>query len=140
MPSIQPALKQGKVFLNTIPTSQTVEGGMLKILWQFMTAKNEREPILPLGPFHTDANIYNTPPGNGLRITWMGHSSLLIEIDGKRILTDPVWGERASFASFIGPKRFFEPPLPLDQLPPLDAVIISHDHYDHLDQGTIEFF
>ena len=65
---------------------------------------------------------------------------MLIEIDGKRILTDPVWSERASFSSFIGPKRFFAPPLRLDELPPLDAVLLSHDHYDHLDKETIKFF
>jgi len=138
MSTIQPAKKSGKVFENPIPTSQKVEGGMLKTMWQFMTTKNEREPAEPLGPFHTDPTIYNTHPANGLRITWMGHSSMLIEIDGKRILTDPVWGERASFSSFVGPKRFFPAPLPLIQLPALDAIILSHDHYDHLDYPTIK--
>jgi L-ascorbate metabolism protein UlaG (beta-lactamase superfamily) len=62
----------------------------------------------------------------------MGHSSLLIEMDGKRILTDPVIG-RASFVSWAGPARFFPYPLPIEQMPALDAIIISHDHYDHLD-------
>lgn len=111
---------------------------MLKILWQFLTTDNEREPKKQLGPFHTDASIYNTPPATGLRITWMGHSSLIIEIDGKRILTDPVWGPRASFSSFVGPRRFFPAPLPLVQLPELDVIILSHDHYDHLDYPTIK--
>lgn len=138
MAAIQPAKKEGKVFQNTIPTSQKVEGGMLKTLWQFMTTNNEREPKQQLGPFHTDARIYNTPPASGLRITWMGHSSLIIEIDGKRILTDPVWGPRASFSAFVGPKRFFPAPLPLEELPLLDAIILSHDHYDHLDYPTIK--
>ncbi|MDI1450974.1 MBL fold metallo-hydrolase [Polyangium sp. 6x1] len=81
---------------------------------------------------------FETPPPSGLRITWLGHSSMLIEIDGHRILTDPVWGERASPLTWIGPARFYAPPLPLEDLPSLDAVIISHDHYDHLDQPTIE--
>ena len=111
---------------------------MLKIFWQFLTTDNEREPKKPLGPFSTDTAIYNTAPASGMRITWIGHSSLIIEVDGKRILTDPVWGPRASFSSFVGPKRFFAPPLPLDQLPPLDAIILSHDHYDHLDYPTIK--
>ena len=138
MPKIQPAKKQGKVYQNPIPTSQKLEGGMPKILWQMMTSKNERVPKTQLGPFHTDASIYQKPPASGLRITWMGHSSLLIEIDGKRILTDPVWGQRASFVKFAGPKRFFPAPLPLKDLPSLDAIILSHDHYDHLDYPTIK--
>jgi len=138
MSQIQPSQKIGKIYQNTVPTSQSVKGGMLKILWQFLTTDNEREPKKQLGPFHTDASIYNTPPATGLRITWMGHSSLIIEIDGKRILTDPVWGPRASFSSFVGPKRFFPAPLPLVQLPELDVIILSHDHYDHLDYPTIK--
>lgn len=136
MSYLKPAKKEGKTFINPIPTVQTTEN-MAVMMLKFITAKGEREPINPLGPFHTDHNTYNTPPANGLRITWMGHSSLLIEIDGYRILTDPVWGQRASFVSFAGPKRFFDAPLPLQNLPKLDAIILSHDHYDHLDYPTI---
>ncbi len=62
---------------------------------------------------------------------------MLVEIDGMRVLTDPVWGERASPLSFAGPKRFQPVPVPISGLPPLDAVIVSHDHYDHLDYPTI---
>jgi len=93
-----------------------------------------------LGPFVTDPATFEKAPLSGLRITWMGHSGILIEIDGKRILTDPVWSDRASFSKFFGPKRFFKAPLALSELPPLDAVIISHDHYDHLDKETISYF
>lgn len=130
--------KQGKNFLNPVPTTQKLEGGIAKLMWQYMTSKEERVPTRTLGPFSTDTGIFTTPPANGLRITWIGHSSLLIEIDGKRLLTDPVWGERASFSSLIGPKRFFPAPLPLLELPQLDAIILSHDHYDHLDYPTIK--
>ena len=137
MEPIQPARKEGKAYQNPIPTSQRVEGGFLKTLWQFMTTKNEREPAAPLGPFQTNPAIYDVSPPGGLRVTWMGHSSVLIETDGYRLLTDPVWGNRASFSSFIGPKRFFPAPLPLDKWPKLDAIILSHDHYDHLDYPTI---
>jgi len=77
------------------------------------------------------------PPKTGLRVTWLGHSTLLIEIDGHTFLTDPVWGERTSPLTWAGPKRFYEPPLPLDRLPRLDAILLSHDHYDHLDHPTI---
>ncbi len=64
-------------------------------------------------------------------------STVLLEIDGWRVLTDPVWGPRASPSRFIGPKRFQPIPVAIRELPPLDAVIVSHDHYDHLDYSTI---
>jgi len=76
-------------------------------------------------------------PNSGLRVTWFGHSTLLLEIDGHRFLTDPVWSERVGPTSFTGPKRFFPPPLALRDLPTVDAVVLSHDHYDHLDYKTI---
>jgi L-ascorbate metabolism protein UlaG (beta-lactamase superfamily) len=62
---------------------------------------------------------------------------MLIEIDGTRVLVDPVWDNRSSPVSWAGPKRFFDAPLPLTELPPIDAVLISHDHYDHLGKQTI---
>jgi len=71
------------------------------------------------------------------RATWLGHSTVLLEIDGVRVLTDPVWGERVSPVSFAGPRRFHPVPVRLDELPAVDAVLVSHDHYDHLDHGTI---
>ncbi len=77
------------------------------------------------------------PPAGGLRLTWMGHSSVLAEIDGHRVLFDPVWGERCSPFAFAGPRRVHPVPVPLSSLGPLDAVVISHDHYDHLDMGTV---
>jgi len=83
------------------------------------------------------ATDFSEPPASGLRITWLSHSTLLIEIDGLRVLIDPVWGERASPFNWLGPERFFPPPLPFEQLPGLDVVVISHDHYDHLDFPTI---
>jgi L-ascorbate metabolism protein UlaG (beta-lactamase superfamily) len=78
------------------------------------------------------------PPVTGLRLTWMGHSSVLAEIDGHRVLFDPVWGERCSPFPFVGPKRLHPVPLPLAALGPVDVVVISHDHYDHLDMPTIK--
>ena len=83
------------------------------------------------------ATAWARPPDSGLRATWLGHSTVLIEIDGLRVLTDPVWGQRASPSRFAGPKRFQPVPVRLSALPPLDAVIVSHDHYDHLDYPTI---
>jgi L-ascorbate metabolism protein UlaG (beta-lactamase superfamily) len=110
---------------------------IFKVLALYLTNRQERVPKKQLGPFLTDATIYQHPPASGLRITWMGHSSMLIEVDGLRILIDPVWDQRASPQSFLGPKRFFPPPLSLDLLPSLDVVLISHNHYDHFGKQTI---
>jgi L-ascorbate metabolism protein UlaG (beta-lactamase superfamily) len=79
-----------------------------------------------------------TPPASGLRITWLGHSTMLVEIDGKRVLTDPMWSDRAGPLTWIGPRRWYPPPIALADLPHIDAVVVSHDHYDHLDHRTIE--
>ena len=76
-------------------------------------------------------------PPSGLRVTWFGHSSTLLEVDGTRVLTDPIWSERASPVAWAGPHRWYPPTIALAQLPPVDAVLISHDHYDHLDMPTI---
>jgi L-ascorbate metabolism protein UlaG (beta-lactamase superfamily) len=72
-----------------------------------------------------------------LGVTWLGHSTVLVEIAGKRVLTDPVFSDRVSPSQVFGPKRFFAPPLALDELPKVDVVLISHDHYDHLDRATV---
>ncbi|MFD6857110.1 MBL fold metallo-hydrolase [Rhodococcus sp. NPDC060090] len=73
-----------------------------------------------------------------LAVTWLGHSSVLIEIDGYRVLADPVWSDRVSPSATVGPMRLHRMPMELSVLPPIDAVIISHDHYDHLDRFTVE--
>ncbi len=72
-----------------------------------------------------------------LAVTWYGHASVLVEVDGRRVLVDPMWSERASPSPLIGPKRMHPVPTGIDELPPLDVVIISHDHYDHLDLPTV---
>jgi len=70
-------------------------------------------------------------------VTWIGHSTFLIQLDGLNILTDPHWGDRASPVAFAGPRRLVPPGLRFDELPPIHAVVISHDHYDHLDADTV---
>ncbi|OLB93770.1 MAG: hypothetical protein AUH30_19355 [Candidatus Rokubacteria bacterium 13_1_40CM_68_15] len=70
-------------------------------------------------------------------ITWIGHSTFLVQIDGVNILTDPHWGDRASPVRFTGPRRLVAPGMRFEDLPPIHAVIISHDHYDHLDETTV---
>jgi L-ascorbate metabolism protein UlaG (beta-lactamase superfamily) len=137
MTVLQRAEKVGGKFQNPVETRVGGLSMMFKILPLYLTNKEERVPRHPLGPFQTDISVYRQVPPSGLRITWLGHSSMLMEIDGARILVDPVWDKRASPISFIGPKRFFEAPLAISDLPPLDAVLISHDHYDHLGKDTV---
>ncbi|MET8115215.1 MBL fold metallo-hydrolase [Streptomyces prasinus] len=103
--------------------------------------KENRSHRAPYGalPVHaTTLADLARPPASGLRLTWMGHSSVLVEIDGRRVLFDPVWGERCSPFPFAGPKRLHPAPLPLTALGPVDVVVISHDHYDHLDLPTVK--
>ncbi|MGX2993522.1 MBL fold metallo-hydrolase [Streptomyces sp. JNUCC 64] len=97
-----------------------------------------RAPRGPV-PLHPDTRAeLARPPADGLRITWMGHSTVLAEIDGRRVLFDPVWGERCSPFAFAGPRRLHPVPVPLAALGTVDVVVISHDHYDHLDMPTIK--
>jgi N-acyl-phosphatidylethanolamine-hydrolysing phospholipase D len=71
-------------------------------------------------------------------VTWVGHATLLIQLDGVNLLTDPHWGERASPLSWAGPRRLSPPGLAFEDLPPIHAVLISHDHYDQLDLDTVK--
>jgi L-ascorbate metabolism protein UlaG (beta-lactamase superfamily) len=137
MSMLKPATRTGNKFQNPVETGIGTLAMLPKFLWLLAKNKEERFPRHPLGPFRTDPSVYLTAPRTGLRITWMGHSAMLIEIDGFRVLVDPVWDPRASPVRWLGPKRFFDPPLPLDELPRLDAVLISHDHYDHLGKDTV---
>jgi L-ascorbate metabolism protein UlaG (beta-lactamase superfamily) len=109
-------------------------------LSEFLCGGNRRVPSGAL-PIADPRNAWRHMPGRDLRATWLGHSTVLIELaDGKRtyrVLTDPVWGARASPSRLAGPKRFHPVPVPLKALPPLDAVIVSHDHYDHLCMATV---
>jgi L-ascorbate metabolism protein UlaG (beta-lactamase superfamily) len=132
------ARRQGRRYLNPVPTSVGGLSTIFKVGPRFFLGTAARSPRQPLGPFRTDASIYATPPHSGLRITWFGHASSLVEIDGIRLLIDPVWDERAAPTNWAGPKRFFPPTLALEELPPIDAILISHDHYDHLGAGTVQ--
>ena len=105
-------------------------------LKEFLGAGDRRTPTAPL-PAQDPREAWSQPARSGLRATWLGHSTVLIEIDGHRVLTDPVWGTRASPFRLLGPKRFQPVPLRLRQMPEVDVVVISHDHYDHLDYPTI---
>lgn len=117
--------------------SGVMQGSTRDTLRTWLFGPEMRAPNCPL-PLVTDAAArLATPPSSGLRITWLGHSTTLIEIDGQTVLTDPMWSERASPSTWVGPRRFHPPPLPLADLPRVDAVVISHEHYDHLDMATV---
>lgn len=109
--------------------------------WGALSAMTQAsKSVAPSGPVPVlthSSKDFHTVPGSGLRVTWLGHSSTLVEIDGYRVLTDPVFGERVSPLPFAGPQRWYAPPVGLEELPEIDAVVISHDHYDHLDMQTI---
>jgi L-ascorbate metabolism protein UlaG (beta-lactamase superfamily) len=123
-------------FHNTAPVGVGLKKGTAwKTMGQFFFGGQRRVPPGPLPSL--DPRPVWQRPAEGLRATWLGHSTVLLEMDGLRVLTDPVWGERASPTRLAGPKRFQPVPVTIAQLPPLDAVIISHDHYDHLDYPTI---
>jgi L-ascorbate metabolism protein UlaG (beta-lactamase superfamily) len=91
-------------------------------------------PINVIGP-----SLLRTEPSLGLKTIWFGHSSVYIEIDGLRLLIDPMFSQYASPFSGIGPKRFHAPPIAMEDLPEIDAVMISHDHPDHLDMSTVKY-
>ena len=107
-------------------------------LSEFLCGGVRRVPTGPLPSIDPRAAWAQGPPGSGLRATWLGHSTVLVEIGGLRVLTDPVWGPRASPSRIAGPKRFQPVPVRLKSMPPVDVVIVSHDHYDHLDYPTIK--
>jgi N-acyl-phosphatidylethanolamine-hydrolysing phospholipase D len=76
-------------------------------------------------------------PADALTVTWIGHATALIQIGGRNVLTDPMFGDRASPLRFAGPRRWVAPGVALDALPPLDLILLSHNHYDHLDTGSV---
>lgn len=124
-------------FRNPVETSTIRPAHIVETIRLQVTAGPDRYPPRPIRTLTRSRFDFASPPGSGLRLTWLGHATTLVEIDGRRLLTDPVWSERISPSSAIGPKRFFPPPLALEDLPELDAVLVSHDHYDHLDMASI---
>jgi L-ascorbate metabolism protein UlaG (beta-lactamase superfamily) len=127
----------GRVFRNTSNAAVGLKSGaVVPTMKEYLCGGERRVPGAPI-PVVDPRATWRTAPETGLRTTWLGHSTMLFEIDGARILTDPVWTQRASPVPFAGPKRFHAPPATLAALPELDAVLISHGHYDHLDRAAV---
>ena len=130
-----PQYREGR-FVNLEPEAATSLRALGAYLMRQFSGDERREPPGPLPVLPVDkAALAAAPPASGLRAFWIGHASTYVELDGLRLLLDPVFAERVSPVP-IGPKRFHAPPIALADLPPIDAVLISHDHYDHLDMDA----
>jgi len=123
-------------FLNYTPSPEMNFFKMAPMIWDFIFADNDRKPKVDLPIQQIDfTQITNAKP-NELKVTWVGHSSQIIKIDGKIVLTDPVYSNRTVF---MGPSRYNgEIPFNIEELPEIDIVLITHNHYDHLDISTIK--
>ena len=131
--------REKEQFKNKLKTAQGLKGGKAwDTMRRFLFGKEERTPGNTFPVKRLNDLSFENKHNDSLRIMKIGHSSVLIEIEGKFILTDPVWAERPSPVAFAGPSRFHSVPIDIEDLPELDAVLISHDHYDHLDKETIE--
>jgi len=129
---------QAGKFANQKPSKPSSFWRTLKIFWRFMTEERvDPEPTkaLPLRGL-TRAQL-DALRDDALHVIKLGHSSLLLKVMGEYWLIDPVFSERASPFSFMGPKRFHPAPITIDELPPIAIVLISHNHYDHLDKNAI---
>ena len=130
-----PQFIDGK-FRNPVPMKKHSVGAMAKMMWIFAFGKPAS--TVPTGTIPvavlTRAELLAAPDASLFRL---GHSTLLIKLDNAFYLTDPVFSERASPVQWAGPARFHHSPISIAELPPIKAVILSHDHYDHLDHASI---
>ena len=135
----------------TVPTHHTPRGfrnpwpdaepkGLRDVIrWSIQRRRQRLAPDPAPGDFAVAEPLFEQRErSNVLGATWVGHSTVLLQIGSTNVLTDPIWSERASPVQFAGPKRFVAPAVDLDRLPPIDVVLISHNHYDHLDRWTIK--
>ena len=100
-------------------------------------APRPKQPSASVFPVIESSFAVPRARNDDLTVTWVGHSSVILQAGGRNILTDPVWSDRASPVSFAGPKRWVPPAVPFESLPPVDVVVLSHNHYDHCDLATI---
>ncbi|HJQ10869.1 MAG TPA: MBL fold metallo-hydrolase [Gemmatimonadaceae bacterium] len=126
-------------FRNPWPSSQ-LHGFRDFLKWTLVERRQHPRPPDPdPSTFQLATPLFIRPRAvpDALTLTWVGHSSFLLQMGGLNILLDPMWSDRASPVQFAGPRRWVRPGVPFDALPPIDVIALSHDHYDHLDAGTI---
>jgi N-acyl-phosphatidylethanolamine-hydrolysing phospholipase D len=127
------APRDGDRFVNgagrrPLPGAFTMTPFLLRKAWTSLVSRDGAAPVVPF-----DAAAVAENPS----VTWIGHATFLVRMDGATFLTDPIFSDRASPVSFAGPKRLVPPGIPLDALPLIDFVTLSHDHYDHTDVESI---
>ena len=135
-PATSPQFHDGK-FRNPAPMHEHSFGEMARLWWNFMFNKpagTAPEGVIPVRPL-SRADLLGAPGNTLFRL---GHSTLLLKLAGEFYLTDPVFSKRASPVQWAGPARFHAPPISIEDLPPIKAVILSHDHYDHLDEAAVK--
>ena len=135
-PALKSSEQQQGQFNNHAPVSRAGFGKTLQIFWKMLFHKpRSTRPVgeIPVQRL-TREQLLSAPNHSVYRL---GHSTVLLKMRGKFWLTDPVFAERASPFNWAGPKRFHQPPISLEELPPIEAVILSHDHYDHLDRQAV---
>lgn len=135
-PSASPQLHDGK-YRNPVPMHKMGFGEMAKLWWIFLFDKPDGTIPQQAVPVRTlsQADLLAAPDNTLYRL---GHSTMLLKLAGSFYLTDPVFSERASPVQWAGPARFHAPPISIDELPPIKAIILSHDHYDHLDYAAVK--
>jgi Predicted Zn-dependent hydrolases of the beta-lactamase fold len=138
-----PHYAKGK-FVNTLPSAMSMSlRENLALLMEFARGNKEAKPERALAVEPIDAHSLRETEGTSAdvraKVTWFGHSALMLELDGKRLLLDPMLGRSPSPVPWIGGRRFSNDlPIEIEELPAIDAVLLSHDHYDHLDYGSIK--
>jgi L-ascorbate metabolism protein UlaG (beta-lactamase superfamily) len=128
-----PQFRDG-LFHNRLPMTVVESGSRSGMAREFATKGRTGKPARPVEVMRPELPAQAA----GLAATWLGHATVLLEVGGRRVLTDPVWSERVSPSESVGPRRNHPVPMPVGDLPPIDVVLVSHDHYDHLDTATVD--
>ena len=133
------SIYNGKKFINTQPTPMKIN---VVAIWKdfIKNSKIKKKPDFEVPVIKHTIDSFSSQPSDKLRVIWLGHSSVLIELDGLRIMVDPVLGLRASPILWAGVKRLHDTPIPVNGIPHIDFILLSHNHYDHMDMATIRQF